>query len=380
LLILKQNSLKTTDKKKVLTDASMIITEACVQSGADVFIGYPITPSNRFYQYGNSRFPLFLAGPDEITVMQWMAGISTTGKFPVTATAFPGFALMMEGFSMAYAMELPMLLILTQRLGPSTGSATTGAQGDLGVINGAISGGFPVPVICPSGFKDSWELTNAAMQTAMKLRTPVILLTSKEMVMTNKSFDLSCLKELEPIDKGFDESEIETPYLSYRSGESLVPPYVPVGNDDFQVRFNASTHDDEGLIRKASPESLANTKRLKEKLEKRIDEYTFLDLDAQEGSEDLIVTYGISAEACRDALKDLRSQGKKVSLLIVQTLLPVPPKVFEILDSYERVHFVEENLNGIYREIIYGKAPRKNVFSVNKIGSMITPEEIINSL
>ena len=368
------------ENKRVLTDASMIITEACVQSGADVFIGYPITPSNRFYQYSSNRFPLFLAGPDEITVMQWMAGLSTTGKFPVTSTAFPGFALMIEGFNMAYAMELPMLLILTQRLGPSTGSATSGAQGDLGVINGAISGGYPVPVICPSSFEDSWELTNQAMHVSIKLRTPVILLTSKEMVMTNKSFDLSSLKELKEIDKSYDPSEIEEPFLSYRSGASLVPPYVPVGNDDYQVRFNASTHDDEGLIRKASPESLENTKRLRDKIEKRIDEYCFYDLDEEEGSDDLIVSYGISAEAARDALYELRSRGKKVSMLIVKTLLPVAPVLYEIFDRFERIHIVEENLNGIYREILFGKAPKKKVFGVTTIGAMITPPEIIKSV
>lgn len=372
--------MKSNTEKTVLTDGSMIITEACVQSGADVFIGYPITPSNRFYQYASNRFPLFLAGPDEITVMQWMAGISTTGKFPVTSTAFPGFALMVEGFNMAYAMELPMLLILTQRLGPSTGSATTGAQGDLGVFNGAISGGYPVPVFCPSGFEDAWWLANKAMKTALELRTPVVILTSKEMIMTNKSFDLSKLGSLEPVFKGYDKNAIEEPYLSYRSGESLVPPYVPVGNDDHKVRYNASTHDDEGLIRKNSPESLANTKRLKEKLEKRLGEYTFYDLDEERGSEDLIVTYGISSEACRDAVNFLRNKGKKVSLLVVQTLLPVAPELFEIMDAYERLHIVEENLNGIYREILFGKAQRPHIKGVNKIGNMISPSEIIKSI
>jgi 2-oxoglutarate ferredoxin oxidoreductase subunit alpha len=277
-------------------------------------------------------------------------------------------------------MELPMLLILTQRLGPSTGSATTGAQGDLGVINGSISGGFPVPVFCPSSFEDGWKLAHEAMKTSIKLRTPVVLLTSKEMVMTNKSFDLSNLNELKPLEKGYKEDEITEPYLSYRSGESLVPPLVPVGDDKYQVRYNASTHDDEGLIRKSNPESLANTKRLKEKLEKRIDEYTFYELDEDGGSNDLIVTYGISAEAARDSLIQLRAQGKKVSLLIVQTLLPVAPKLYDIMDRYDRIHIAEENLSGVYREILFGKAPKAGLFGINKIASMITPSEIINSV
>jgi len=134
--------LENKNNKKVLSDASLLITEACAQSGADAFTGYTIIPSNRFYAYGTKRFPMFMAGPDEITVMQWMSGLASAGKFPVTATAFPGFALMLEGLNMAYMMELPMLIILTQPLGPSTGSATTGAQRGLSLLNGCISGGY----------------------------------------------------------------------------------------------------------------------------------------------------------------------------------------------------------------------------------------------
>ena len=66
------------------------------------------------------------------------------------ATSFPGFALMLESLNMVAMMELPLVLILVQRLGPSTGSATTGAQGDLLLLRGAISGGYPLPVLCPS--------------------------------------------------------------------------------------------------------------------------------------------------------------------------------------------------------------------------------------
>jgi len=362
----------------VFTDASMLITEACVKAGADVFIGYPITPSNRFYQYGTQRFPSFLAGPDEITVLQWMAGYSAAGKFPVTATAFPGLALMTEGLNMAFAMELPMLLILTQRLGPSTGSATTGAQGDLMFLNGSISGQYPIPVFSHSDFEDSWEITYEAIKTAIKFRTPVILLTSKELVMTNKSFDLSKLKDLKPIEK-FSTAVVE-PYKPYKTGKEMVPPYIPLGSDEYQVRINASTHNDAGLIKKNDPESMANTRRLKDKFEKRIDEITFYDFDNQKDANKLIVTYGISADAARDAVRELRDLGEKISLLIVKTMIPVPPKVMKIMDKFDYVIFVEENIGGIYKEIIYGNNSPEKVSSVNKIGSLISPSEIVKAV
>lgn len=364
-----------------MIDASKIITEALVQSGADVFIGYPITPSNLFYSYSKERFPEFLAGPDEISVLQWMCGYSAAGKIPVTATAFPGLALMTETLNMAYMMELPMVLIITQRLGPSTGSATTGAQGDLKFLDGIISGGFPLPIFSPSDFNDAWTLSNEAVKTAVEFRTPVIILTSKELVMTQKSFDLNSLEPIEKIDR--TPKEFEQPYQPYKAGEDMVPAFFPLGNDRYQVRFNASTHDNDGLIRKGTPESIANTWRIREKLEKRIDEYSFYELDSEEGSNSLIVTWGVSADASKDAVRSIRGNGKKVSLLIVKTLLPISQKIYNIIDSYETVTFAEENMTGLYKEMIFGKRNNSKVKTATKFGSMLTPseiEEIVNKL
>ena len=358
-----------------LIDGSRIITEACVRAGADVYVGYPITPSNWFYAYAQKRFPLFLAGPDEISVLQWMAGFSAAGRLPVTATSFPGLALMVESLNMAHMMELPMLIIVTQRLGPSTGSATTGAQGDLLLLRGALSGGYQIPVFCPSNFEDCWNLTYEGIKTAIRYRTPVVLLTSKEMVMTYRSFDLSSLPEVKKVER--ETPKVELPYQSYRAGADGVPPFVPLGDATHQVRLNASTHGNLGLIQKTSDEAMANTRRLQDKLEQHIPDFTFYELDEEPGADELIVSYGISADAARDALAELRRRGRKGSLLVIKTLLPVPPAVLDILEQYEKQVFVEENLPGLLKELIYGHARRKNMRSVNKIGSMITPSEIL---
>ncbi len=78
------------DTNRVLIDGSRLIIESLARSGADAFIGYPITPANLLYLYGSQRMDLMLSAPDEITTLQWMAGLSATGKLPVTATSFPG--------------------------------------------------------------------------------------------------------------------------------------------------------------------------------------------------------------------------------------------------------------------------------------------------
>ena len=372
----KLNILETKTQKITLTDGSRLMIEGLAQAGVDTFVAYPITPSNWMYKYGKERFPQFYAAPDEITTLQWMAGLAATGRFVATSSAFPGIALMVESINMAYAMELPMVIIITQRLGPSTGSATTGAQGDLAILNGIISGGFPIPVVSPSNFEDAWDLSAKAAEIAIKFRTPVFLLTSKEMVMYQKSFDLNTLKPIQKIDRTLPE--IKGDYKPYKADESMVPPLVTLGNEKHLTRITASTHDEEANIRKNDPKALANTQRLQDKFIKRIDELTIYDLDHQEGADKLLVTWGITADAVRDAIAKLKSEGIKVDLLVVKALLPVSPKIYEIIDQYDEIIIAEENITGQYKEILFGSRPIDKIKQVNKMGNMITPEEIIS--
>jgi 2-oxoglutarate ferredoxin oxidoreductase subunit alpha len=366
------------NKTRVMTNGSQIMAEAFVRTGADVFVGYPITPANWLFSYASENFSVSLAAPDEITTLQWMAGFSAAGKIPVTATSFPGFALMVESLNMAYMMELPLVITLAQRLGPSTGSATTGAQGDLLLLRGSISGGYCIPVFSPSDFEDCWTLTSECVRAAAMLRTPVVLLTSKEMIMTNRSFDLSRLPSIEPVERRFYDGT--GPYRSYEAGEDQVAPFLPVGNDRHQVRLNASTHGKDGLIQKATKEAMDNTRRLQEKIEGRMPEFTRYDLDEPDGSDTLIVAYGITAEAARDAVVRSRRNGKAVSLLVIKTLLPISPVLLNIIDRYERVLFAEENLSGLLREVIYGRKVPEKIRGVNRIGKMITPSDILKEL
>ncbi len=362
----------------VMVDGSRFLIEGLASAGAEVYVGYPITPANWLYAYASQRFPTFLAAPDEISALQWAAGFSATGKLPVTGTSFPGFALMTETLNMAYMMELPMVIVLAQRMGPSTGSATTGAQGDLLLLRSIISGGYPLPVFSPSNLKDCWELAASSVRTALQLRTPVVLLTSKEMIMTQHSFDLSELSTISHIPWASSRENGE--YQPYRADEHLIPPFLPVGNTRHQVRLNASTHDATGLIRKATPEALANTRRLREKLEQRLAEFSFFEYDPQEGAEQLIVTYGITAEAARDALAILRKKGQTVSLLVMKTLLPVPAEAKTIIDAYRHVIIAEENLTGLLAEMLFGIVGNRRLRNVNKIGNLITPTEIVKEV
>jgi 2-oxoglutarate ferredoxin oxidoreductase subunit alpha len=361
--------------KTAFIDGSRLITESCVRAGADVFIGYPITPANLLYQYAGRRYPKMMAAPDEITTLQWMSGFAAVGHIPVTATSFPGYALMIESINMAFMMELPMVIILVQRLGPATGTATSGAMGDLSVVNGTISGGFHLPTFAISNMKDCWDLSPVAIETAVKLRTPVVLLTSKEMIMTLCSFDLSALENIDKKQmKLYDEDEQYSPYKPDNNG---VPPFLPLTQNKHQVRFTASTHDMKGILQNSSPDAINNTKRLHNKIINHLDSYAFYEIDEQTGADTIIVSYDVAAQAAREAAAELRSKGKSVSLLIAKTILPVPEAYIDIVSNYRKIVIAEENLEGQFRQILFGKAGRKGVTGVNGIAKMITPEAII---
>jgi 2-oxoglutarate ferredoxin oxidoreductase subunit alpha len=363
---------------RCLIDGSRLIVESLARSGADVFVGYPITPANLLYAYGFKRLPVAIAAPDEITALQWMAGFSACGRIPVTATSFPGFAIMIESIGMAHMMELPMVVVLAQRLGPATGSATAGAQGDLLLLHGMISGGYAVPVLCPADFRDCWELPSLAVHTAVRLRSPVVLLTSRETVMTQRDFDLGRLPDLTVAERvpysGQDR------YEPYAPEENLVPAFLPVGNDRHQVRLTASTHGRRGVHESVAAEALANTARLQEKVIANLPEFTRYELDEQDGAGTIVVAWDITALAARQAVARLRARGRRVSLLVPKTLSPIPPIYTEVLARYARVVIAEENLTGQLRLILYGCAGRPGMVGVNAIGRMVSPGDIISAV
>lgn len=359
----------------VITDGSRLIVEGLARAGADAFIGYPITPANLLYSYAAARIPFFLPAPDEITTVQWMAGLSAAGKIPVTATSFPGYALMIESVNMAFMMELTMVIILVQRLGPSTGTATCGSQGDLLLLHGQISGGHPLPVLCLSDLKDCWELSAAAVRVATELRSPVVLLTSQENIMTRRSFDLSELGEIRPVER--ETFSGERPFKPYESGHSMVPPFLPAGNGTCQVRLTASTHDKRGALQHSTPEALENTRRLDLKARQNLVRFTFFEYDSQEGAERLVVAYGITAAAARDAVSQMRKEGEKVSLFVPKTLLPIPEEYYSIMQDYRTIILAEENINAQLGTILFGQKLPKTVRALGGLGRMIRPDEIV---
>ena len=210
---------------------------------------------------------------------------------------------------------------------------------------------------------------------AVKLRTPVILITSKEEVMTQFSFDLNKLDEIKPVQRKFyEKDEAFKPYLA---GDSLIPEFLPLTNTKHQVRYTASTHNANGILQNSTKEALANTERLHKKNILHINDYTFFKYDKQDSADTIIISYGITSMAAMVAVETLRNEGINISLLIVKTLFPIPTVYYNILDKYNKIIFAEENLTGQYRIAMFGNQTLNKISGVNKMGKMIDPEEIV---
>ncbi len=367
-------------KTASLTDGSQLIALGALHAGVDFFVGYPITPASGIYAE-MIRSGVGISAPDEITALQYLIGASINGKKAMTATSGPGFLLMAEGIGAALAMEAPLTVVLVQRLGPATGSATMNAQGDVGLVSNIVSGGFVVPVLCPSSVEECAEMAVHAVGVAEALRVPVVLLTEKDMVVGKRSVGLDTLSLPDPVDRRPYQGEPSEFRPYSHLDEREVPPFTPIGNPDMQVRITASTHDARGTISSFSERVRHDTERLL--VRKSLDLFPPCLLDLEEGAEDLILTYGFTSYAARDAVARLRARGRKVSLLVVRTLTPVLVQpIREALRGVRRLIIPEENTTGLYRKALLGEGLLRNLpvevlVSLNVMGRSVAPEEIV---
>jgi 2-oxoglutarate ferredoxin oxidoreductase subunit alpha len=286
---------------------------------------------------------------------------------------------MVETVQYALMTETPVVIALVQRLGPSTGGATQGAQGDVFLAEFSTSGGYTIPVFAPSNAAECYELTQQAFNWSERLRCPVVLLTDKEVGMTTEVVEETALAKLAPVERtGIDA---KAPFAAYEidSAES-VPGFAPVGGT-VKVTITGSAHDRWGRLRKVSPEVVEMLVHLQRKIEAHAAEMAFVRPDLNPEASSLLVSYGITARAAREAVGVLRKEGFPISFLQVQTLFPVPVEALHQAAAGVRTVFVaEENLTGQYRTVLAPFLMGTRLLGINKVGSMISPGEIVRAI
>ncbi len=379
--------MNSTERKIKLRNGNQMIAEGAIYAGCKFFAGYPITPASGIYKGMIDMLPmvggLAIPSPDEISAIAYCVGASMRGFKSMTATSGPGWSLMIETVQYALITETPLVIAVVQRLGPATGGATQGAQGDILFTQFVTSGGYTIPVLYPTNPRECFELTVKAFNWSEKLRTPVVLLSDKEIGMTTETVDYTGL-EILPIENrkyvNIENGDLSEWKMYGFKNEKDIALFAPVGGQ-VKVTATGSAHNMNGELKKNDPETIAVLKHLEEKIQAHKNELIDYELIENPDARTLIISFGITGRTVREVLRRAEKLNKKVSSLIIRSLFPIPEDIIRsIASKYEKIIIPEENINGQYRRLIQHLFNNKEVIGINKIGSMITPQEILEKV
>ncbi|MCF6248849.1 MAG: pyruvate flavodoxin/ferredoxin oxidoreductase [Desulfobacula sp.] len=354
------------------------LARGAIAAGCDFFAGYPITPATTIFNNMLQMLPpkggICVQGEDEIASMGYCIGAAMAGKKTLTATSGPGISLYSEQISFAIGSEIPLVIADVQRLGPSTGSATRGADSDIQFLRWGSTSGVPVIVLAPKDALDCYVLTVHAFNYAEEFRCPVFIASNKEIGMTKESFDMDSVT-LPPIveRKMFKGNN----FLPFEAEPDAAPPFLPIG-DKTLVRQTSSTHGPDGYIT-IDPEVIGATqKRLRDKIHSARERITLYEENIKENSDTLVISYGVTSRAVEDAAAILETKGKAISFLSLKTLWPTPEALIKKKAAqFKRVIVIEMNLGQYVNEIRRILPEKKVEFYGQMNGILIAPKTIM---
>jgi len=368
--------------EREFTDGATAIVRGALAAGCDFFAGYPITPASSILMMMLQNLPtrggIGIQGEDEIASIGMCIGAAMAGSRVMTATSGPGISLYSENIGMAIMGEVPLVIVDVQRLGPSTGAATTTAQGDVQFVRWGTGGGYPVIALAPSTVTECYTLTMRAFDLAERFRCPVFVLVDKELALTMRTVVAAGFTDYPVRDRAVVDPADTDPPPEYRfePASDVVPMQVYGG--DHAVRFTGSTHDERAFITKNPTVVGALNEHLIRKISDHGDEIALVKTDPQAGARTLLVSYGVTAGSMRDAIAAARAAGTKVAGLTVQSLWPVPEaEIRAAAGGIERVVVAELN-PGLYAREIDRVLPGVEIVSLARTdGRLIAPAELI---
>ena len=331
---------------KPLLAGSEAIALGAVRAGMKLYIAYPMTPSSPVLHYLAARqeeLGIVTVHPEnEIAVVGMAQGAAYAGVRAMVGTSGGGFALMTEHVSLAGQAEIPTVVLLGQRPGPSTGMPTYTDQGDLFFAMYAGHGEFPRIVLAPGDAEECFRLAGEALNLAWKYQTPVILLADKEVLESTFStvLDHDAVRAEEPIlwDGNGD-------YRRYAHTDSGISPLAYPGNPSAIVKLNSYEHDESGITTEESTEVVAmRDKRLRKcaAVEADLRQRNTVAVYGNPDSDTVLVFYGSTKGPVVEVAGAL---GVKA----VQPLYLMPLPVWDLaphLNKAKEVISVEVNITG----------------------------------
>ncbi len=318
------------------------------KAGLPLFLGsYPITPASALLhtltnlkQYGVTTFQ----AEDEIAAVCSAIGASYAGSIGVTSSSGPGVALKTEAIGLALVAELPLVIVNSQRGGPSTGLPTKTEQSDLNQAVFGRNADTPLPVVASATAGDCFETAIEAVRLAVTYMTPVILLTDGYLANAAEPWEIPDVEEIPEFKVAFrTDPEGFHPYL--RDEETLARNWAIPGTPGLMHRIGGIEKDyDTGHISYDSD----NHHRMTKVRAAKVDGITRdIPEQAVATGEDrgrlAVVGWGSTFGAINQAVKRCRSDGVDVSHIHIRHIWPLPANLGELLARFDRVMVPEMN-------------------------------------
>ena len=317
-----------------------------------VFCSYPITPASpllhRLAQMGAHGVGVFQA-EDEIAAVCAAIGASYGGAIGITSSSGPGVALKTEAIGLAINAELPLVIVDSQRGGPSTGLPTKTEQSDLYQAVYGRNADAPVPVLAARSPSDCFDVAIEAVRIAIRHMTPVFLLTDGYLANAAEPWRIPDIQSYAPIEaRTVDPASVqpgEKPIFD-RDPESLGRPWIAPGMPGLMHRIGGLEKDiRSGHISYDPANHQAMTQLRAEKVASvaRFIPPQRVEIGAEAG--DLaVVGWGSTYGALYQAVQQVARTGAKVGLIHLRHLCPFPGNLGELLAGYERVLVPEMNM------------------------------------
>ena len=328
---------------------------AAQQANLPLTLGsYPITPASDILHElaKHKHFGVrTLQAEDEIAAVGIALGAAFAGHLAVTTTSGPGLALKSETISLAFAIELPMVIVDIQRGGPSTGLPTKTEASDLNIALYGRHGEAPLPIVASYSPAQCFHAAIEAARIALKYRTPVLLLSDGYLANGSEPWLLPDLASLPDISVPFttemnhvddDGNEVFWPYLR---DENLARPWAIPGTPDLMHRVGGLEKKDGTGNIDYTPENHELMVRLRAaKIAKIAEDIPLAEVHGDADADVLVVGWGSTWAAIDAAVQRRRRVGVKVASTHLTHVSPLPPNLGEILGQYKRVLVPELNM------------------------------------
>ena len=316
--------------KKIIGNSG--IAQGAVESGINVYIAYPMTPSTGVLhelaglqeKYGHMVFQ----AENEIAVINAGLGASFSGAKTMVGTSGGGFDLMCEGLSLQGMSEIPLVVYLASRPGPASGIPTYNMQGDLDIALRGGHGEFPRVVVCPGDPIEAVEKTNETFYLSEKFGALSIVLSDKHLAESEFSFDKDPTNPLKV------EIKRKLP------GKEIVKA-SSYEHDEF-----GNTTEDAEIARKNGDKRLEKYEKIKNECKK----FEMIKIHGNKKSKNLIVGWGSTKGVILDAI-----EGLDYKFLQILYAKPMSDEIKNEIEKAKKVILIESNLTGMMGRLIREK-------------------------